>query len=489
MSAERGLFAERRRVLEWRAGRAGGPLAPASVLEDAGLARWEFQGDERHEVAAPLSLDALSAAAANARPDDANARGDANSRATERVAGASAEGAAGRDAFASNNETVLNAARIATSARSPLPAAILQSLSQDSRAALGRFANAPSPRFLTPNDVEVLLQSLRARAEARGAQASDFVVQQGVQHVLAGSEDELRTDLRSWAIVEMRASHPERGSLWRCAALGDADAFVSSPLPVERMDALLDSLLLPTHPCPTGDFPIVLAEGSAATCFVHEVCGHPLEGDVVMRRGSYLSERLGKRVAPEFLTVTDGPANEPEGFACAIDDEGTPAATTLLFENGVVRSPLLDRRTARALKLQSNGHGRRVGFRQTPLPRMHHTKVHAGHESLPSLLAGITRGLYVQHLLPRHMNLLSGDFSFTMSEARWIENGRLGERVLPGVLSGNGLTALGALEALGDNSRAIMSTRGCRKLEHGPLRISFGQPAVRFSSLRVSGGE
>ncbi|MFP2934757.1 metallopeptidase TldD-related protein, partial [Pyxidicoccus sp. 3LG] len=121
-----------------------------------------------------------------------------------------------------------------------------------------------------------------------------------------------------------------------------------------------------------------------------------------------------------------------------------------------------------------------------PLPRMAHTRVepHQGH--LDALLADVPRGLLVQHLLPRQMDLLSGDFSFYIVEAREIVDGRVGRRVGPGILRGNGLEALAAIDAVGADAKNLFATRGCRKLDHGPLPVSFGQPTVRFRQLSVS---
>lgn len=240
-------------------------------------------------------------------------------------------------------------------------------------------------------------------------------------------------------------------------------------------------------PCPEGDLPVVFPPGAASGSFFHEVCGHPLEGDVVARRGSYLALRLGERVAEEFVTVTDDPTEGNSSLHYAFDDEGQPARGTALVERGVVGQPMLSRATARILGQETNGHGRRVSFRHYPLPRMTHTGVAAGpHGTLEQLLAPVGRGLLVQHLVPRHMNLLSGDFSFFILEAREIRDGSLGPLIGPGVLSGNGLQALRDIEAVGGDRRNLFATRGCRKLDHGPLAVSFTQPSVRFRQLRIT---
>nr|WP_236673714.1 metallopeptidase TldD-related protein [Comamonas sp. JC664] len=244
----------------------------------------------------------------------------------------------------------------------------------------------------------------------------------------------------------------------------------------------------PILPCPHAVLPIVFPPGAASGCFFHEVCGHPLEGDVVARGGSYLARRLGQAVAGAHVTVSDDPTDGHGALGFAWDDEGHAAQPVTLLREGHVDAPLLDARSAVALGRAPNGHGRRVSYRHPPLPRMAHTRVepHAGH--LDALMADLPHGLLVQHLLPRQMDLLSGDFSFYIVEAREIRDGRPGRRVGPGILRGNGLDALAAIDAVGADAKNLFATRGCRKLDHGPLPVSFGQPTVRFRGLRVSPG-
>lgn len=215
------------------------------------------------------------------------------------------------------------------------------------------------------------------------------------------------------------------------------------------------------------------------------MCGHPLEADVVARGGSYLAHRLGQRVAEPFVSLSDDPTDGHQALAYRWDDEGHAARPVALLQAGHVATPLLDTRGARLLGLESNGHGRRVGFKHPPLPRMAHTRVepHQGH--LEALMAPLAHGLLVRHLTPRHMNLLSGDFSFYIVEAQEIRDGRPGRRLAPGILEGNGLEALADIDAVGEDLQNLFATRGCRKLDHGPLPVSFGLPTVRFRQLRV----
>jgi TldD protein len=335
------------------------------------------------------------------------------------------------------------------------------------------------------------VQRLVGVARAAGASHLDVLLREVERKTLFTGPRRQVEDHARYALLEVKAFHAEGGATcdaWRAAAFPDV-AHLRAALP--SLEALVDGLVrelretTPWLPCPTGTLPIVFPPGAASACFFHEVCGHPLEGDVVARGGSYLARRLGQRVAAPCLSVSDDPTDGHGALAFAWDDEGHAARAVPLLERGVVGSPLLDGRTALALGRAPNGHGRRVDFRHPPLPRMAHTRVEPHEGCLESLLAGVAHGLLVQHLTPRHMDLLSGDFSFYLVEAREVRDGRPGRRVSPGILGGNGLEALASIDAVGADARNLFATRGCRKLDHGPLPVSFGQPAVRFRGLHV----
>lgn len=346
----------------------------------------------------------------------------------------------------------------------------------------------------SPPDATLLSEVARRLVDtalAAGASHLDVLLREVDQRVLLADETQLAEDRRHHALLELKVYHPTGGGLaelWRCAAYPDGDKLRAALPELESLVGHMTRQLqahTPAVPCPIGPLPVVFPPGSASGCFFHEVCGHPLEGDVVARGGSYLARRLGQRVAEPFVSVSDDPTDGRGALAYARDDEGHVARPVSLIHAGHVGTPLLDTRSARALGRAPNGHGRRVGFKHPPLARMAHTRVepHQGH--LEALMADIPHGLLVRHLTPRHMNLLSGDFSFYIVEAQEIRDGRPGRRVSPGILSGNGLEALASIDAVGADYQNLFATRGCRKLDHGPLPVSFGQPAVRFRQLHL----
>ncbi|WP_198956297.1 TldD/PmbA family protein [Archangium sp. Cb G35] len=349
---------------------------------------------------------------------------------------------------------------------------------------------APGPALVEGTGaLEDGVRRLVERAREAGAVHLDVLLREVDQYTLFANEERQVLDRRRYALIELKAhgaTPTGTEELWRCAAYPDA-ARLHSALP--ELESLVEHMVRQLHectpivPCPTGALPVVFPPGSASGCFFHEVCGHPLEGDVVARGGSYLAHRLGQRVAEPFVSISDDPTDGDGALAYGWDDEGNPSRPVPLIHAGVVGSPLLDGHSARALGHAPNGHGRRVGYKHPPLPRMAHTRVEPHQGDLQGLLAGVPHGLLVRHMTPRHMNLLSGDFSFYVVEAQEIRDGRLGHMVSPGILSGNGLEALAGIDAVGADSRNLFATRGCRKLDHGPLPVSFGQPAVRFQRL------
>ncbi|WP_426732831.1 TldD/PmbA family protein [Myxococcus faecalis] len=332
-------------------------------------------------------------------------------------------------------------------------------------------------------------------ARAAGALHLEVTLREVDRWTLHAQPERMVEDHTRHALLEVKAFHGEAGGprfdAWRCVTHPDATR-LHAALP--SLEAWVDTLVrelretTPAVPCPDEALPVLFPPGAASACFFHEVCGHPLEGDVVARGGSFLARSLGQRVAEPFVHVSDDPTDAQGALGFTWDDEGHAARAVPLLRGGIVTSPMLDARSARALGLEPNGHGRRVDFRHPPLPRMAHTRVEPHEGDLASLLADVGHGLLVQHLTPRHMNLLSGDFSFHLVEARLVRDGRAGPRVGPGVLSGNGLTALAHIDAVGADARNLFATRGCRKLDHGPLPVSFGQPSVRFRELRVRPG-
>lgn len=339
-----------------------------------------------------------------------------------------------------------------------------------------------------------LARGLEALGREQGARL-DVTVRGLHQQVLCADDARVVEDVRQVVWLELKARVEREGTVrtalgeWAFAtpealqaAAGQSPGWVEDV--VGRARAKLGEV-----PCPRGPRTVVLPPGSDAGVFFHEVCGHPMEGDVVSREASYLARRRGERVAADFVTVADDPTEGTGGVGYRFDDEGTPARAATLVRQGRVDAPLLDARTARVLGLEPNGHGRRLGYRHLALPRMSHTVVRPHEGSLESIVSEVEEGLLVSYLTPRHVHLLGGEFCFHIPEAREIRHGRLGAFVRPGLLRGNAAEALASIDAVGADSRTFFGLKGCGKLDQGGLPVSFGLPTVRFSRLTVEPAE
>lgn len=346
-----------------------------------------------------------------------------------------------------------------------------------------------SQHFDQERTSEILLQAEAALQKAGiHAQVSIHFYD---QDVAIGNSFDWQYDHRSFATLGVRvfaqAGEKER-SIRRSYAYPSLQMLLEAlPNLTDEGDALANTAnaTLHTVACPRGEMPVILSPGHAAV-FFHEVCGHPLEGDIVVNRASYLASRSGDRVAEEYVTLVDDPSPALAKVAYRIDDEGTPARPVHLLKRGMIQEPLLDKRNAHLLGLEPNGHGRRLDFQHYAIPRMAHTQVLPHEGTLEEALDGVQQGILVSQLKLRQMNLLSGDFSFILTEARLIHNGNIGAYISNGLISGNGLQCLREIDFVGaDDARFLNAGGGCGKLDQWPLVVSFGQPTVRFRRLRV----
>lgn len=345
-----------------------------------------------------------------------------------------------------------------------------------------------------PSDVYALelLEGVLGRVgefcAGRGLTDAEAAARSFVQQVAISDGDSVATDVRRYTTIGMSTRVPgaslsvrresafrdlddlERGCESVCARLADA---------VQTLEQAG-----PPRDVPPARLPVVLAPGACAQ-FFHELCGHPLEADVVASGTSYLGWRQRAAVAPEFLSIVDDPSS-PAAFAgYSIDDEGVPAEPVPLVDAGRVSGRLYDLDLAAADGRPSNGHGRRLNYLYPAVPRQCHTRVlpHAGDEA--SLVASLREGLLVRRLRLRHMNVASGSFSFYVDEGHCIAGGSLDHPLAGVVVSGDGLGALASIDAVGADSAHFMAGGGCGKLDQGPLIVSFEQPSVRLRSLDV----
>jgi TldD protein len=259
----------------------------------------------------------------------------------------------------------------------------------------------------------------------------------------------------------------------------------SDPEAVARNAARQAVALVNAGPAPAGPMPVVIASGWGGV-FIHESLGHGVEGDGIQRGTSIYAGLLGKQVGSPLLRVVDD-ARWPYGRGSyTVDDEGVPGEQTVLVDGGVLESYILDRANANLLNMRSTGNGRRQSYRYPPLPRMSNTYIDRGTSDPPSLLNGITKGLYAADLGGGSVDGTSGNFNFQVREGYLIENGRLTRPVRGAVLIGNSLETLKKLEGVGTDL-FVDTTKGTCGKDGQRVPVGVGQPTVRFSSIVVGG--
>jgi len=221
---------------------------------------------------------------------------------------------------------------------------------------------------------------------------------------------------------------------------------------------------------------------------LHEAVGHGLEGDFNRKQTSAFSGRVGQRVAaPGVTVIDDGTIAERRG-SLNVDDEGTPTRRTVLIENGILCCYLQDRLNARLMGVEPTGNGRRESYAHLPMPRMTNTFMLAGPDDPGEILRSVSKGLYAVSFSGGQVDITSGKFVFSASEAYRIENGRLGAPVKGATLIGNGPDVLTRVSRIGNDLALDRGVGTCGK-DGQSVPVGVGLPTLRVDSLTVGGTE
>jgi TldD protein len=251
-------------------------------------------------------------------------------------------------------------------------------------------------------------------------------------------------------------------------------------------EALRQALVnLDSVAAPAGEMPVVLGSGWPGI-LLHEAIGHGLEGDFNRKKTSAFSGLLGQRIAsPGVNVVDDGTLPDRRG-SLTIDDEGTPTSRTTLIEDGILVGYMQDRLNARLMGQRPTGNGRRQSYAHAPIPRMTNTIMLAGASSVEEMIASVKRGLYAVNFGGGQVDITSGKFVFSASEAYLIENGKIGPAVKGATLIGNGPDALTKVEMIGNDMALDPGIGTCGKSGQG-VPVGVGQPTLKLSGLTVGG--
>ncbi|MBY0429743.1 MAG: metalloprotease TldD, partial [Rhodospirillales bacterium] len=236
---------------------------------------------------------------------------------------------------------------------------------------------------------------------------------------------------------------------------------------------------------PAGEMAVVLGPGWPGV-LLHEAIGHGLEGDFNRKKTSAFAGLMGRRVAAPGVTVVDDGTIADRRGSISIDDEGTPSGCTTLIEDGILVGYLQDRLNARLMGVDPTGNGRRQSYSSPPMPRMTNTFMRAGDKEPEEIIRSVRKGLYAVNFGGGQVDITSGKFVFSASEAYLIEDGKLGPAVKGATLIGNGSDALTRVRMIGNDLKLDDGVGTCGK-DGQSIAVGVGQPTLLLDNLTVGG--
>jgi len=242
---------------------------------------------------------------------------------------------------------------------------------------------------------------------------------------------------------------------------------------------------LESRPAPAGEMTVVLGPGWPGI-LLHEAVGHGLEGDFNRKGSSAFSGRIGQRVAAKGVTVLDDGTIADRRGSLNVDDEGHASQRNVLIEDGILKGYIQDSLNARLMGVKPTGNGRRESYAHVPMPRMTNTYMLGGDKDPQEIVASIKKGLYATNFGGGQVDITSGKFVFSASEAYWVENGKIQYPVKGATIVGNGPDALTRVGMIG-NDMALDSGVGTCGKEGQSVPVGVGQPTLRIDGLTVGG--
>ena len=242
---------------------------------------------------------------------------------------------------------------------------------------------------------------------------------------------------------------------------------------------------LDSRPAPAGEMTVVLGPGWPGV-LLHEAVGHGLEGDFNRKGSSTFSGRIGQRVAAKGVTVLDDGTIADRRGSLNVDDEGHASQRNVLIEDGILKGYIQDSMNARLMGVKPTGNGRRESYAHVPMPRMTNTYMLNGDKTKDEIVGSIKRGLYATNFGGGQVDITSGKFVFSASEAYWVENGKILYPVKGATIIGNGPEALKRVSMIG-NDLALDSGVGVCGKDGQSVPVGVGQPTLRIDGMTVGG--
>jgi TldD protein len=360
----------------------------------------------------------------------------------------------------------------------------------------------PKPLYLPDDPMKVidaaqkvdLLRQIDTYARSLDSRVSEVVVSMAATFetiLVAATDGTLAADVRplvrlNVSVIAEQAGRKEQGSD------GGGGRFTYSELLEREMwqrvadEAVRQALTnLEADDAPAGTMTVVLASGWPGV-LLHEAVGHGLEGDFNRKKVSAYSGRMGELVAAECVTVVDDGTISRRRGSLTVDDEGTPTSQTVLIENGRLACYMQDKLNARLMNMPATGNGRRESFAHLPMPRMTNTFMLPGESDPGEIIASVDKGLYAVNFAGGQVDITSGRFVFSASEAYLIEGGKVTRPVRGATLIGNGPDVMNRVTMVGNDLKLDAGIGVCGK-EGQSVPVGVGQPTLKIEELTVGG--
>ncbi len=326
--------------------------------------------------------------------------------------------------------------------------------------------------------------------DARITKVSIYASDEDTRILLANSEGVLVEDARPMGVLRISCSAKDgdriESSMDAISGRQGLDLYSDA-----NVDELVREVVAQTVggfeavEAPSGEMPVVLAGGIAGV-ILHEAIGHGMEADFNRKGTSIYADRIGQRIAGSDVTIFDDGTLPGLRGSLNVDDEGAATQRTVLVENGILRSYLHDRISARHYQVAPTGSGRRQSFRFPPVPRMRTTYMISGPHDPEEIIASVKRGIYARVIGNGEVNIGAGDFSFYLVQGRLIENGKLAGLIKDVNLTGQGPKVLEAMDMVGNNMTLKAGGGSCGK-DGQFVPVGFGMPTVRAGGISVGG--
>jgi len=351
----------------------------------------------------------------------------------------------------------------------------------------------PAAALATPEKVAWLERADRAAraADPRVVHVTASLVAVKEVVLIATSEGQLAADVRplvrfNVSVLVEQDGRREQGYAGCGGRFSLAELVAGDrPLALAREAVRQGLVNLSAQPAPAGPMTVVLGPGWPGI-LLHEAIGHGLEGDFNRKGTSAFANRIGEQVAAAECTVVDDGTLSRRRGSLNIDDEGTPTQCTTLIENGVLRGYMQDRLNARLMGVSPTGNGRRESFAHLTLPRMTNTYMRPGPHAPEEIIASVERGIYAVNFGGGQVDITSGKFVFSASEAYEIRNGRIGAPLKGATLIGNGPDVLTRVSMVGNDLKLDDGIGTCGK-DGQSVPVGVGQPTLKIDGLTVGG--